>query len=81
MLYSIEWPDGRTQDVLRELAEHETGSFLEMWMDPKLFIQSEVRERKKVSYVNTCVWNAGKLYRGTYFMAGIEIKNGHVYMG
>ena len=50
-------------------------------MDLKPVIQSEVREKKKVSYINTCMWNAEKLYRGTYFMAGIEIKNGHVYMG
>jgi len=80
MLCNIEWPDRQTRDVLRELAKHEI--FLEMWMDLEPVIQSEVREKKKqVSYINTCMWNIENLYRGTYFMPGIEIKNGHVYMG
>ena len=69
----------QTQDVLRELAKHET--FLEMWMDLEPVIQSKVREKKQVSYINTCMWNVENLYRGTYFTAGIEIKHGHVYTG
>ena len=42
----------------------ETGSFVEVWMEPESVIQSEVSQREQhILYINVYTWNLAKLYR------------------
>ena len=45
------------------IERNETGSFVETWMDPETVIPSEVRKKKKKSYIHACTWNLEKWYR------------------
>ena len=42
---------------------NEIGPFVEPWMDLEAATQSEVsqKEKKKLLYINACVWNLKKL--------------------
>ena len=51
-----------TMEYYSAIKRNEIGSFVEMWMDLETVIQSEVRKRK-ISYINACMWNLEKWYR------------------
>ena len=45
------------------MKRNEIGSFVETWMDLESVIQSEVRKRKRILYINTYMWKLEKWYR------------------
>ena len=47
------------------IKRNKIGLFLEMWMNQKSVIQTEVSQKgnKQISYINTCMWNLEKWYR------------------
>ena len=49
--------------ILLHIKRNETGSFVEMWMDPESVIQSEVSQKEKNKYNNAYMWNLEKWYR------------------
>ena len=44
------------------IKRNKIGSFIEIWMDLETVIQSEVRKRKQISYINAYTWNLEKWY-------------------
>ena len=54
-----------TMEYYSAIKRNKIGSFVEMWVDLETVIQSEVsqKEKKKVSYINTYMWNLEKWYR------------------
>ena len=52
-----------TMEYYSAIKRNEIGSFVETWMDLETVIQSEVRKRKQISYINVCMWNLEKRYR------------------
>ena len=45
------------------IKRNEIGSFVETWIDLERVIQSEVRKKKQISYINALIWNPEKWYR------------------
>ena len=54
-----------TMEYYSAIKRNKIGLFLEMWMNQKSVIQTEVSQKgnKQISYINTCMWNLEKWYR------------------
>ena len=53
-----------TVEYYSAIKRNEIGSFVKTWMDLETVIQSEVSQKeKKISYINTYMWNLEKWYR------------------
>ena len=52
-----------TMEYYSALKKNEIGSFVETWVDLETVIQSEVSQKRKISYINAYIWNLEKWYR------------------
>ena len=52
-----------TMEHYSAIKRNETVSFVEMWMNLEIVIQSKSEREKQMSYINTYIWNPEKWYR------------------
>ena len=52
-----------TMEYYSAIKRNEIGSLVETWMDLDTVIQSEVSQKKQISYINAYMWNLEKWYR------------------
>ena len=55
-----------TMEYYSAIKRNATESFVVMWMNPESITQSEVSQKKKMSYINSYRWNLKKWHWPTY---------------